>query len=60
MSKQVVTIKLSDQTKTQKVGNGRKFKNPDVPRKDTNPKENQDPLPPKKEKKRNNLFCNYY
>ena len=52
MAKEIIKIRLTDPTKTQKVGNGRKFKNPDVPRKNTNPKENQDNLPPKKEKKK--------
>ena len=32
----------------QKVGNGRIPKNPDVPRKNTNPKDGQGKLPPKK------------
>ena len=46
-----IEIRFSQISKQAK-GNGRIPKNPDVPRKGTNPKENQDPLPPKNEKKK--------
>ena len=42
-----ISTRLS-KVSTQKVGNGRIPKDPDVPRKDTNPKDDQDKLPPKK------------
>lgn len=45
-----IEIRLSEVSKQAK-GNGRIPKNPDVPRKGTNPKEQQTPLPNRKKKK---------
>lgn len=45
MSKQIEKRTFNSQ---QTTGNGRIPKDPDVPRKGTNPKDDQDKLPPKK------------